>query len=221
MLELLPRERGISSSAMNNKIERIFIIIVFFLLPCSVCLSHPDNQTEGENLSSGEKPLTESVKKGFEEAIKTIDAQKEKDNKKIAAGLQAKLGSAVQDWISQQKKKRSLELNTIIEQHWENLTEFGPRIHRNYYLRDFSYTVINMDVLKSNSMIDPYKAVINLTEKLFAERYHSPDVTYPEDYYYTVTTPIKVNFEYYNDKFVVTGVEDGKGSIDQGWRKQE
>jgi hypothetical protein len=208
MLKLFPRERGASLGAMNNKIERVFIIIIFSFLPCSVCLSQSDNQTE-------------SVKKGFEEAIKTIDAQKEQDNKKIAAGLQAKLDSAVQDWISQQKKKMSLELNTIIEQHWENLTEFGPRIHRNYYLREFSYTIINMDVLKSNSMIDPYKAVINLTEKLFTERYHSPDVTYPEDYYYTVTTPIKVNFEYYNDKFVVTGVEDSKGSIDQGWRREE
>lgn len=206
---------------MNNKIQRIFIIIVFSLLPYSVCLSQPDNQTEENNISSEGKPLTESVKNGFEEAIKKIDAQKENDNKKIAESLQAKLDLAVQDWISQQKKKRSLELNTIIEQHWENLTEFGPRIHRNYYLRDFSYTIINMDVIKSNSMIDPYKAVMNLTEKLFAERYHSPDVTYPEDYYYTVTTPIKVNFEYYNDKFVVTGVEDAKASIDQGWNRQD
>ncbi len=194
---------------MNNKIERIFIIIVFSLLPYGVCLSQE------------EKPITESVRKGFEEALKTIDAQKEEDNKKIAAGLQAKLDLAVQEWISQKKKKRTLELNTIIEQHWENLTEFGPRTHRNYYLRDFSYTIINMDIIKSNSMIDPYKAVMNIKEKLFAERYHSPDVTYPEDYYYTVTTPIKVNFEYYNDKFVVTGVEDGKGSIDQSWRREE
>ena len=194
------------SAVMNNRIKYILVITSFSFLPFSACLSQPDNQTE-------------SVKKGFEEAIKKIDAQKEKDNKQIAENLQAKLDLAVQDWISQQKKKRSLELNTIIEQHWENLTEFGPRIHRNYYLRDFSYTIINMDVLKSNSMIDPYKAVMNLTEKLFAERYHSPDVTYPEDYYYTVTTPIKVNFEYYNDKFVVTGVEDAKASIDQGWNR--
>jgi hypothetical protein len=189
-------------------IQRLIIIAVLVFLPCNICFSQ-----------SAEEPLSESVKKGFEEALQRLDAQKQEEHKKIASQLQGKLESAVQEWLTQQKRMRSRELNTIIEQHWENLTEFGPRIHRNYYLRDFSYTIINTDIVKSESMVDPYKAVMNLQEKLFAERYHSPDVTYPQDFYYTVTTPIKVAFEYYQDKFVVTATEYSKGSIDPGWRR--
>ncbi|MFA5156059.1 MAG: type III pantothenate kinase [Candidatus Omnitrophota bacterium] len=190
-------------------VPKFILIAIFSLLSYSVCFSQPFE----------EKPLSESVKKGFEEAIQKLDAEKQKEHKKIAAELQAKLDTAVQDWVNQQKSKRNRELNTIIEQQWENLTEFGPRIHRSYYLRDYSYTIINVDIVKTESMIGAYKAVMNVTEKLFAERYHSPDVTYPQDFYYTVTTPVRVNFEYYHDKFVVTTTEYGKGSIDPGWRR--
>lgn len=190
-------------------IQRIIIIAILSLLPCSPCFSQPVE----------EEPLSESVQKGFEEAIQKLDAEKQKEHKKIAAELQVKLDVAVQDWLSQQKSKRNRQLNTIIEQQWENFTEFGPRIHRSYYLRDYSYTIINVDIVKTESMIGAYKAAMNVTEKLFAERYHSPDVTYPQDFYYTVTMPIRVSFEYYNDKFVVTTTEYGKGSIDPGWRK--
>jgi len=187
----------------------IVIIAIFSFLPCGVCFSQPLNQTE----------TAESVSIGLEEAIKKIEAQKEREHKKLASDLQAGLDVAVKDWFAEQENRRKKGLNEVVEQQWENLTEFGPRIHRTYYLRDFSYTLINMDIIKTESVVGAYKAVMNAEEKLFAERYHAPDVSYPEDFYYTVTTPVTVNFEYYNGRFVVSATEYGKSSIEQGWRK--
>lgn len=198
---------------------KIVLILFFFCLSLGVYFCRADNQTEDKGISLEQKPLTESVKKGFEEAIQKLDAEKEKEQKRLAAELKGQLDAAVEDWINQEKKKRSRQRNTIVEQNWENLTEFGPRFHYSYYLRDYSYTVISTDIFKTTSMIGSCQAVLNVVEKLFAERYHSPDVTYPKDFYYTVTMPIKVNFEYVKDKFIITGIEYGKGSFDHGWRR--
>lgn len=151
--------------------------------------------------------------------MKKIDAEKEREYRKLAVDLRAKLDLAAEDWFMNQEKKRDEELDTLIEQEWENLSEFGPRIHRNYYLRDYSYILINKDIIKTQSIIGAYKAVMNIREKLFAERYHSPDATYPEDFYYTVTTPLRVDFEYYDGKFVVKTTEYGESSIEPGWEK--
>ncbi len=202
-----------------HKIIYIIIIAVFFFSPCHTSFCQPVNQARDTGIHSEERELSESVKKGFEEALRKIDAEKEKEDKKLSVDLQEKFNLAVKDWLNDQKKKRNKELNTMITQQWENLSEFGPRIHYDYYLRDYSYIVINMDITKTLSIINAYKAVMNVQENLFAEKYHSSDVTYPENFYYTVTTPVRVDFEYGDGKFVVTASEYGRSSIEPGWRK--
>jgi len=177
-----------------------------------------EKQPEPPKPIEEEKPLTaDDVQEAFEKAIKAVDAGKLEEEKRTEELLHKRFRIAVEDWVNAARVKRAPDLNKMMDQQWEKLYDFGPYIHYNYYLRDYEYLEKGSDIIKTDSMLAPYRAYLNVAEKLYVEKYHTPDISYIEDFLYTVTYPIKVNMEYRDDKFIVMNDEYGRSSIEKGW----
>ena len=189
----------------------IFLIFLYFFT--SIIFSRQAAWSE-------EKP--ESLKEAFEEAMEKFETKRLQEQEKLKANLKSKLNLAIEEWISSAKKNKDAELNKFIDQNWEKQARSLdiPPVHYDYYLRDYAYGVTKTDIIKTDSLVAPYKANVNLIEKLYVERYHAPSISYREDFLCTVTTPITVSLEYTEDKFTVINTEYGKISIEKGWPEE-
>jgi hypothetical protein len=196
-----------------------FLAVIFLaIFPIPSFSQDPVTKFEDQQ---GEKALTVAdMQSAFEKAMKGVAADKEKEEKKTTETLKEKLASATQEWMSTEKKRRESGLNKYVDQRWEILVKFGDPAHYEYYLRDFVYVPGGSDIIKTDSLVTPYKAVIGVTEKLYVERYHTPDASDVSIFFYTFTNVMKVSFEYRDDRFVFTGSEDGDPRLDPGWPKE-
>lgn len=190
---------------MQNKI--IFLVILFLII-------WPLKQVKAESVES------EAIKEAFEKALQNIEKGKEKEQQELVTELKLKLNSAVEAWIAQAKKDKSLKIDMFIEQGWEKLPGWISSAHYDYYLKDFTYQITKTDIIKTDSLITPYKAVVNLDEKLYAERSHAPSVSFREKFFYTVTRPLTISLEYDGDKFTVINTEYKDPSIEPGWPEE-
>ncbi len=215
--------KKISMSVLSKK-AILFLIFLVILLSFNIGFSQEIEESvkkEGEKSSAvDEKSLPDSIRQAFEEAMKAIDSERLTKQEALATNLKSKLKLAVENWISSTRKKRRLEINKLITQNWENIPKFGRRIHYKYNLRDYAYSEDKIDIIKTESLVVPYKACLNITEKLYAERTHVSNVSDRHKFFYTVTMPFKISFEYRKDKFTVTNTEYGKESIKQGWPEE-
>jgi len=180
--------------------------------------------SQGEKNSAKEEkaPLSqEDVKQAFENAIKTIDSERQNNQKKLTAELKAKLNSAINEWFNTENRSVEAGLNKIIDQKWELLPEFGPRIHYDYILRDYDYLETKTDIIATESLVTPYKATLNTVREIFVERTHSPNAVNTDKFIFTVSLPIKANFEYLQGNFIATSSEyTGHPVLKQGWPEE-
>ncbi|MFA6349544.1 MAG: hypothetical protein WCY12_01270 [Candidatus Omnitrophota bacterium] len=160
------------------------------------------------------------VEDALKKAMSRADREKEQKQEELTKKLKLKSEQAKADWIFSQSQKRNSELNRLVDQNWESLFEFGPRIKYDYYLRDYVYSGARVDIVKTSSLVAIHAAHLNAVEKLYVERTHSPNASDRSMFYYTVSTPIKVTFEYDGDNFVVLNIEYGDTSIDEGWPEE-
>jgi len=139
----------------------------------------------------------------FEQALKNYDTQKQKDQEVLAGKLNFRLGQVTANWINAAKKDKVDKLNTRLPQQWEKLALVYPvsPTHYEYNLRDYKYNVVKSDVIKTDSIISPYKAMVIIREELYVEKNHSPDISDADPYFYTISTNYTLNFEYQNEKF--------------------
>lgn len=200
---------------MSNRI-RVGVLIFSFLfstvhLRVSFC--------EEKNIIVDERPLTEVTQEGIEKVMQKIENEKMEREEVIKIDLESKLSVAIENWISLAKRNKNSELNKLVEQQWERLQEHGPRFHYDYYLRGFEYLNLYKDIVKTNSILTPYKGSLNIKEALYVER--TPLVNRPRSkYYYTAITPIKVSFEYQQDKWIVIDTAYGQTSLEQRWPEE-
>jgi CHAD domain-containing protein len=179
-------------------IFRIPIIIACFLFILgfekSVC--EEQGKPRDKNDSSG---IT------LEQALKNYDTQKQKDQEELFNKLNSRLIQATENWINTAKKDRADKLNTRFEQNWEKLALSYPvsPVHYEYELRGFKYYVDKSEVVKSDSLTSPYKAMVIVKEELYAEKNHSPNISNASPYFYTVITNYTLNFEHKNEKFIL------------------
>lgn len=177
-----------------------------------------EKQPESPAPAATEKPLTaDDVQKAFEKALKAVDSGKLEDEKILEELLHKAFRTAVEDWMDTAREKRAPDLNRKMSQKWEMLYEFGPYIHYDYYLRDYEFLEKGSDIIKTDSMTTPYRAYVNVAEKLYVEKYHTPDISYIEDFLYTVTYLVKIDMEYRGDKFIIVKEDRGQMSIEKGW----
>ncbi len=158
-----------------------------------------------------------AIERAVEKAIKKVNQDKAQEDAALIASLEGKLLQATEEWISQQKSKKYSELNKEVEQDWEFLSKYGPRVHYRYYLRDYDYSEGGRDIIDTDSVLVPYKGYSIVTELLFVEKEHPAAASDMKLFYFTASTPIKVNFDYKMDRFVFTNAEKEDISLNQGW----
>jgi hypothetical protein len=191
----------------KNKWQNIFVI---FSLACA-CAS---------NILAQEQTISpQAIKKAVKEAIKEAQNEESKEQELFYAKLKIKLDAALNNWIALQKKKESLRMNQLLHDKWEMVAKRTTPIPYDYYLRDVVYFVTKKDVLKTSSLKSPYQGLVEVTEKKYVERYHSPDAADISDYFHTVVRPIQMQLDYRQEKFIITDTADGEICIVSGWQK--
>ena len=163
---------------------------------------------------------TESIGEAFQKALKNVEQEKAKEQEELISDLKNKLNLALQDWLSMAAKEKSPQINSFIKQSWEKLSELKNSTYYDYYLKDFAYTIVKSDIIKTDSLISPYKAYITINEALFVERYHPAGISFREKFFYTAARPIILSFEYNEDKFAITNTEYKDYSLTQGWPEE-
>ena len=193
----------------------LFIILFLFSGEWSFCFSQGADQKMALQGNSSQE-----IESAIEKAIKKVYKDKAQQEEVMIAALEGKLKSAVIEWISKIKGQKDLEMHQLISQSWELLFKFGPRIHYNYYLRGYDYLESEADIIKTDSILGPYKGYSKITEIIYAQREHPVGASDMSQFFYTVTTPIKVNFDYRKDGFIFVNAERGELSLKQGWPQE-
>lgn len=154
-------------------------------------------------------------KSTIEQALKNYEAQKQNEQKELSAELNFRLGQATESWITSAENDRYNELGTFIEQDWDKQarTYLISPIRFDYYLRGYEFSVTDSDVIKTESMTSPYKAVVVIKEVLYAEKYHHPNVSDTKLYYYTVTNFYTLDFTYKEEEFILVSSNSKMESI--------
>ena len=198
-----------SHSRKKHSIKRIFLITMFFL-------SSHLRMAFSQNPNSSEALSAETVKNVVKEAIKEEELEKEKNRAQLASTLKSRLNLAIHEWIYQAEKNKEPELNKLAHRIWEISGRVTYPVPYDYYLRGYEY-IINKQELATDPLINLYKADIAITEKQFIENYHHADASDPSQYFYTVSTPIKIKLEYQQDKFVIINLDYDSVNIKRGW----
>lgn len=145
----------------------------------------------------------------FEQALKNIEAQKNREREELASRLGNQLNQAIDRWIETADTQKKAQLNQLIGQNWEKLSlifAFEP-VHYDYFLRGASYKKTKSDIIRTESLTATYKAHAIITETLYVERYHSPDISDPDPYFFTVTNQILLSMEHIKDDFIIIGTD--------------
>lgn len=193
------------------------VIIKFFLVQVFLC-AHLFAWAAPQE----EKKLTaDSIKEAFEKAIKDVDAQKAAQEKELAQELKVKLDFALKEWVSHARQEKAPEMNKLTHQKWEGMSKFISPVPYDYYLRDYNYIVSNSDIVKTDSLMTPYRANAQVLEKLYIERYHPSNSSDIKEYLDVVSRSIRITFEYRDGKFAVTDALPGEISIERGWPQNQ
>ncbi len=152
------------------------------------------------------KPITKTeTGVAIEQALKNYETYRQKEQDELAKKLNFSLNQITENWIASAKVNKESALGSRLEQSWEKLSSLYPvsPVHYEYYLRGYQYNMIKSDVAKTDSILAPYKATVTISEELYVENNHSPDISDANPYFYTVTTAYNLNLEYRQDKFVL------------------
>lgn len=181
---------------MEIKVKAAFILVITFLWGPIFSASHAE-----EN-----KPITKTEAGiAIEQALKNYETNKQKEQDELAKKLNFSLNQIIQDWIASAKINKENALGSRLKQNWEKLSWLYPvsPVPYEYYLRGYKYSLVKSDVVKTDSILAPYKAAVTINENLYVEKNHSPDISDADPYFYTVTTACHLNLEYRQDKFVL------------------
>lgn len=162
----------------------------------------------------------------MEQALKNYETYKQAQQDKLAARFSLSLEDATETWLNPVKLDKKDKLRTRLKQNWEKLSIIYPisPAHYEYYLIGYDYNVIKSDIVKTDSITCPYKATVVVKEELYVEKYHSPDISDVNPYFYTVTTNHTLYFVYKQNKFELVNCDsetvDMKNEVPVQMKKQ-
>lgn len=145
----------------------------------------------------------------LEQALKNVEAQKAEERKTLALKYKTQLTQFIDNYLAEKEARKKSQINQVIDQNWEKLPyEYNfTTLHYNYYLRGFDYNVLSSEIKETESLTAPIKAQVVIIEKVYAEKYHTPDISNVNPYFFTVTTAITLNLEFRQDNFALTGAD--------------
>jgi hypothetical protein len=185
----------------------LVFLLVFSLISCRAAFC----QEEGS-------PMIDKITTGIKKAMEQLDIEKAQERANEEERLKSKLRVFIEEWLGQKRLGRQNELKNQIDTVWQNIPQDTQQQLYVYYLRDFSYSVKNTDLIRQDSAVYPYKAAVAVKELLYVER--GPLIAEPRaDYQYTVDTDITLNLQYdkEQDKFQLTDTSAGNGILTKGW----
>lgn len=187
----------------------LILIMAVVAVPCVKVFS----QEASRDLSE------EKIKQAVEEAIKSLQAEKDTADARLARDLKSGLYEAIYAWILEARTRKAKDLNKLSHESWDALEikEITYPVPNDYYLKSYEYLIRKADCLKTDSVVSPYKAYADIAENLYIESYHPSNVSDVRQYRYTSTRLITVSFEYDADAFKVTGAEYGPITFKRGW----
>jgi len=174
-----------------------------------------------EKLPDKDKISSSDIREAFENAMRNIEQEKSKKQSETAAKLNSELNSAINKWLDAKKSEKNSQLNNFVDQKWENLLLTGPRFHYNYTLKDFKYIQEKTDISATQFLNTSHVGTVDIIEKLYVDKEHPANRSdfKVEDFFYTVTSHLKLTFEYRDQAFELVNVVTGQQSINQGWDK--
>lgn len=198
---------------MKYKLIPITIILILILAYCNLAHSQDERKGLSFNMEEFSSTITDSFKKAIQEADEEKSAQKEQEEQRISL----ELDNFINKWIDERKAQRSSELNGLIDQDARGIFVKPPQAF-NYYLRDFSYSLIDKNIEESNSISYPYKATLVINEALYMEQ--APLIADPRsDHQYTGAIDKEIKLQYDKDisQWQVASIENSKVSLAKGW----
>jgi len=197
--------------------KAIFITIIFcFCSPVFAQNNAPEAKT---TIDTSRDILTKSIEEAVKNAIKDIETENAREQEVNARELSVRLVSAMDDWFSGTKEGRTKELNKLQHHDWSELKKFPSPLPHDYYLKSFTYTLKKSDIALTDSIVNPYKAFVEIEEKLYLEGYHSSDAADVNQYRFTVFTPIDLQLEYRDGMFTIIETKSGQPVMERGWLK--
>ncbi len=180
---------------LNSRFNFIFFVIVAYLLIIVPEVLYGQTQENGDENSSAIKII--------EQALKNYDSKKQNEQEEFKTHLNSRLDQVTKSWIADMENTRYNQLDTIIDQNWDKQprTEILLPTKFGYYLRGYKYSIVDSDIIKTESMNPPYKAVVIVKEELYAEMTHHSNVSDIKPYLYTVTSICTLNFAYKDNDF--------------------
>jgi hypothetical protein len=181
---------------MKNRAVPIILALTFIFVSFSLA----------QNAAKSAKPAYTPAT--FEEALKNIEAKKAEERKALALKYNNQLKLVTANWLSQREALKKSQLNGAIDQNWDRVpNQYYTNVNNEYYLKGFNYSILNSEIRETESLIAPIKAQVVILEKIYAEKYHTPDMSNIDPYCFTVTSSITLSMEYRQDNFVVTNTD--------------
>jgi hypothetical protein len=200
----------------KNLIDRasfVALIILFLNFPLAFSQDINNSSAKAQDVNSLKTLTTDSVKSIVKEAIKESDQDKEQKHKQLISVLKVKLKLATEDWIVDSRRGRKLQLNTLRHENWEFMGKIDYPAPYDYYLRDFDYSIVRSE-LKENNLLSGYKGIVDIAEKLYVQTPHSSNAVDISKFSFALSRTITLNFEYTQDKFVISEVIYGQFKIE-------
>lgn len=202
--------------------------IFIFLLTAFLVFARGLFAQEGSTPEKGSRKITvidasglsDVLSRSFKTAIETADEEKALEKAKRDEEAKRQLNALIDGWIKAQQAKREGEMNTVIEQDWEDILTTAPR-YVTYYLRDFSYTVQDKDIIDTNSIISPYEATIVIKELLYVEQ--APLMAEPRSkYQFIADTDITMSLAYDKEtaRWQIMNTNNRMLDLRKGWPKE-
>jgi uncharacterized protein (DUF2267 family) len=150
--------------------------------------------------------------------MEQFDLQKAQERDEEEKRLQAELNTFADGWLNGKRAERQAQLKRVIDAVWQDIATDTQQDFYVYYLRDFACSIKDMDLVRQESAIYPYKAAVVVRELLYVER--EPLIAEPRtDYEYTVDTDITLNLQYNKEqgKWQLLDTPARRGVLIKGW----
>jgi len=197
---------------MDRILKLTTLTLIFLCLISRIGLSQeaPDSKDsvpdevkviDSEDLAA---TITESFKKAIEEA---------REEEAAASALDP----LIREWVQAKIFKRAKDLKRKIDQDWQNLLSTPPQ-HIDYYLRDFSYSIGNVNIEKVDLLQYPYRADVDIEEILYVEQ--APLIAEPRsDYQFSAYANLRIRLKYQKEgnSWHITDTEVIDPSLKKGW----
>lgn len=196
---------------MKRFIPYFALLPAFLLVFCGGAFCQEEEQKE-EGLT------IDKITTGIKNAMEQLDTEKARQRAEEEERLKSKLGAFVEEWTGEKQFERQAELKKEIYAAWQNIPQDTQQQFYSYYLRDFSYSLQNTDLIREDSAVYPYKAAAVVKELLYVER--GPLLAEPRaEYQYTVDTDIALKLQYDKgqDGFLLIDISSGTGALTKGW----